>query len=65
MNNKTQRLILTSREVNGRLVLEGVLRIFWGSFWNDFEQFYIHFDFCPKIFVKVSTVQVRPQINGF
>ena len=29
-NNKTQRLILTSREVNGRLVLEGVLRIFWG-----------------------------------
>ena len=29
-NNGAPRLILTSREVNGRLVLEGVLRIFWG-----------------------------------
>ena len=29
-NNSAPRLKLTSREVNGRLVLEGVLRIFWG-----------------------------------
>ena len=28
-NNGASRLVLTSREVNDRLVIEGVLRIFW------------------------------------